>query len=81
MIEITRPLMTLVDEFGEEIEGVSRSASEVEAMEKASKLPAGTYYLIRPNARIVIDYAVTAEPVEIPAYLINGVQDVVLDDG
>lgn len=55
MIEITRPLMTLLDEFGEPIEGVSKSASEVEAMEKASRLPDGTYYLTRPNAKIVVD--------------------------
>ena len=58
MIEITRPLMTLLDEFGEPVDGVSKSASEVEAMEKASKLPDGTYYLTRPNAKIVVDRGV-----------------------
>lgn len=62
MIEITRPLMTLVDEFGEVVEGVSKSASEVEAMEKASNLPDGTYYLIRPNAKIVVSDSVYTPP-------------------
>lgn len=59
MIEITRPLMTLLDEFGEPVEGVSKSASEVEAMERASRLPDGTYYLERPSAKIVVDRAAT----------------------
>ena len=54
MIEITRPLMTLTDYAGIDVPNVSKSSSEVEAMEKASKLPDGTYYLERPNATIVV---------------------------
>ena len=54
MIEITRPLMTLVDAAGHPIPGVTKSSSEVEAMEKASRLGPGTYGLIRPEATIVV---------------------------
>lgn len=54
MIEITRPLMTLVDAAGHPIPGVSKSTSEVEAMEKASRLGPGIYGLIRPEATIVV---------------------------
>jgi len=64
MIEITRPLMTLVDEDGNDI-GLSKSSSEVEAMEKASGLAVGTYYLQRPNAKIVVSHG-TQEPVPDP---------------
>lgn len=54
-VDITRPLMILVDENGVEIPNVSRSTSEVEAMEKASRLPDGIYYLVRPDATIVVN--------------------------
>ena len=66
MIEITRPLMTLCTDDGDPIEGVTRSSSEVEAMEKASILPDGTYLLKRPTATIIVDTGVVNQPIEPP---------------
>ena len=54
-VDITRPLMTLCDENGVPIDGVSKSTSEVEAMEKASHLGPGTYILKRPDATIEVE--------------------------
>ena len=54
MIEITRPLMTITDLEGVPIEGISQSASEGEAMQKASTLPPGDYLLNRPTVSIVV---------------------------
>lgn len=65
MIEITRPLMTLVDASGHPIPGVSKSTSEVEAMEKASRLGPGVYGLIRPEATITVTADVTADDVAV----------------
>lgn len=53
-VDITQPLMTLTDSSGKVIEGISRSTSAVEAMEKATKLPNGTYMLQRPDATITV---------------------------
>lgn len=53
--------MTLTDEEGNDI-GLSKSASEVEAMEKASRLPDGTYLLIRPAATIRVDQGAVGVP-------------------
>lgn len=53
VIEITRPLMTLTDMHGNDL-GLTRSTSEVEAMEKASGLPDGRYLLERPTAVIEV---------------------------
>lgn len=67
VIEITRPLMTLTDDEGVPVVGVTKSASEVEAMEKASRLPDGTYYLDRPTATITVKReGVQPEPEPIP---------------
>ena len=66
-ITITRPLMTLLDGNGLPVPGVSKSTSEVEAMEKASLLPDGTYYLQRPDATIeVLQDPPITEPVPEP---------------
>lgn len=65
-ISITRPLLILADEEGNPLD-LPRSASEVEAMEKASLLPDGTYRLIRPDAKIVVEQGVNPlPPVEPP---------------
>lgn len=68
MIEITRPLMTLLHSDGTPVEGVSRSTSEVEAMEKASGLPVGVYILDRPPATISVTCGASEpeEPVGVP---------------
>ena len=54
-ITITKPNMTLVDDSGKPVEGVTDSTSIEKAMEKASRLPNGTYYLKRPDIKIVVN--------------------------
>jgi hypothetical protein len=53
-ITIVRPNMTLVNEDGSSIDGMTDSTTEVKAMEKASRLPDGIYHLIRPTATISV---------------------------
>ena len=68
-VSITRPLMELQHADGSAVEGVSKSTSEVEAMEKASRLPEGVYRLERPAATITVKGGVepdTATPEPVP---------------
>ena len=64
-VEITQPLMILADKDGNPLQGVSKSSSAVEAMEKASTLGDGVYKLIRPMATITVT-GNTPEPVPEP---------------
>ena len=76
MIEITRPLMTLLDENFDPVPGVTKSSSYAEALEKASMLPDGTYYLQRPAATIEVSGSVVQE---VPQYTIALQGSVVLN--
>jgi hypothetical protein len=61
-VSITRPLVELRYADGSAIDGVSKSTSEVEAMEKASRLPDGVYLLHRPTATITVHHGAVADP-------------------
>lgn len=53
-VTITKPNMILVDENQTPVPGVTASTSIEKAMEKASALPNGTYYLKRPDVQITV---------------------------
>jgi len=76
-ITITRPLMTLLDGNGLPVPGVTKSRSSVEAMEKASQLPDGVYYLQRPDATIEVSGNVVQA---IPMYTITHIDEIVLGE-
>ena len=61
-VEITQPLMILADQDGTPLEGVSKSSSAVEAMEKASALGDGVYLLIRPTTTITVTGSDVPDP-------------------
>ncbi|PCI54135.1 MAG: hypothetical protein COB36_10615 [Alphaproteobacteria bacterium] len=57
-VEQTWPQLIVADESGVAIEGVSKSVSQVNALEKVLNLPCGTHKIIRPDATIITSCAV-----------------------
>lgn len=55
-IDPSRPLLTVANEFGVPIAGITKSTTELAAAAKISKLPDGTYYILRPPIVIIVKH-------------------------